>query len=197
MPLKGIQEGLCSGHTKHTGPDAHPPVPPTLPPLKHQRVPFGLPWVPSWVSPPPSWICPSTQEFRHLQALCSPTSWPLTILVPHVTQQVTAVTVTQRDHNREDGSSPIAHRAGNAEMTPHTTPRTLPEPEVPRKGALTACVLVSAGLVSKVPSRPLPKLTGPGRHGQKCHHPEVSVHPQVSSQSPGVDGWRESLGSLI
>lgn len=27
-----------------------------------------------------------------------------------------------------------------------------------------------------MPSRPLLKLTGPGRHGQKCGHPQVSVH---------------------
>lgn len=36
--------------------------------------------------------------------------------------------------------------------------------------------LSPTGVISKVPSRPLLKLTGPGRHGQKCGHPQVSVH---------------------
>lgn len=38
-----------------------------------------------------------------------------------------------------------------------------------------------------MPSRPLLKLTGPGRHGQKCRHPEVSVHSQCAPEA--WDGW--------
>lgn len=76
------------------------------------------------------------------------------------------------------------HPAGNGRNRDAAAAHPLPLPggrgEPPRAPALrrgAACPVSSslAGAVSEVPPRPLPKLTGPGRHGQKCSGPQVSV----------------------
>lgn len=103
---------------------------------------------------------------------------------PHSTQQVVAGAATQRGHSGA-GCAPgftQQHREGVQQCV-----RVPPPPSTGSWGrGLTIWALVSAGPVSKVPSRPLPKLAGPGRHGQECGHPEVSVH--TGSPGEGLAG---------
>lgn len=55
--------------------------------------------------------------------------------------------------------------------------------------------LSPVGIVSKVPSRPLPKFTGPGRRGQERGRPQVSVHPQGVAWSSGWEGRGGTLSA--
>lgn len=69
-------------------------------------------------------------------------------------------------------------------VTPVILPRVMaagqrgpPETRPGPRGKDRASVSLSpTGIISEVPPCPLPELPGPGRHGQKCGHPQVSVH---------------------
>uniref|UniRef100_A0A8P0TRT7 Kinase non-catalytic C-lobe domain containing 1 n=1 Tax=Canis lupus familiaris TaxID=9615 RepID=A0A8P0TRT7_CANLF len=87
----------------------------------------------------------------------------------------------QRAGAAAQGAS-VQHRSGAAQaLLPRGPVRAvrqgrregaLPPDRVQHPAALQPADAPAAGAVPKVPSRPLPELPGPGRHGQECGHPQ-------------------------